>query len=44
MVVNAFCLTWNNNYFYIFPLFSLGPVLAEVNRDKIEAVTDLPDW
>ena len=45
MAFNAFSLTWNNNYFYMFPLFSLeGRVLAKVNRDKTEAVIVVPDW
>ena len=44
MAVNAFCLIWNNNYFYDLPLFSLGPVLAKVNRDMTEAVIVVPDW
>ena len=44
MAVNAFCLIWDNNYFYNLPLFSLSPVLAKVNRDKIKAVTVIPVW
>ena len=44
MAVNAFCLIWNNNYFYNLPPFSLGPVLAKVNRDMTEAVIVVPDW
>ena len=43
MAVNAFCLIWNNNYFYNLPSFSLGSVLAKVNMDKTEAVTVVPD-
>ena len=43
MAVNFFCLIWNNNYFYDLPLFSLGPVLAKVNRDMTEAVIVVPD-
>ena len=32
MAINAFCLTWNNNYFYMFPPFSLvGQVLAKIH-------------
>ena len=39
MAVNASCFTWNNNYFYMFPHFSLvGRVLAKMNRDKTKAV------
>ena len=45
MAVNAFSLTWNDNYFYMFPCFSLaGQVLAKVNRDKTKAVIVVPDW
>ena len=45
MAVNAFSLNWNNNYFYMFPPFSLvGRVLAKINRDKTEAVIVVPDW
>ena len=45
MAVNAFSLTWNNNYFYMFSPFSLaGHVLAKVNRDKAKAVIVVPDW
>ena len=45
MAVNAFSLTWNINYFYVFPPFSLvSRVLAKVNRDKTEAVIVVPDW
>ena len=44
MTVNAFCITWNNNYFNILPPFSLGPVLAKVNRVKTEAVIMVPHW
>ena len=43
MAVNVFSLTWNNNYFYMFPSFSLvGRVLAKVNRDKTKAITVVP--
>ena len=45
MAVNAFYLTWNNNYFCMFPPFSLvGRVSAKVNRDKTEEVISVPDW
>ena len=44
MAVNAFCLIWNNNYFYNLPPFSLGPVLAKVNREMTETVIVVPDW
>ena len=45
MAVNAFPLTWSNNYFHMFPPFSLvGRVLAKVNRDKTEAVVVVPNW
>ena len=45
MAVNAFSFNWNNNYFYMFPPFSLvGRVLAKINRDKTEAVIVVPDW
>ena len=45
MVVNGLPLTWNNNYFYMFPPFShVGRVLAKVNRDKTETVIVVPDW
>ena len=45
MAVNDFSLTWNNNYFYMFPPFCLvGRVLAKVNKDKIEAVIVVNDW
>ena len=45
MAVNAFSLTWNNIFFYMFPLFSLvGRVLAKVIRDKTDAVIVVPDW
>ena len=43
--VNAFFLTWNNNYFYMFPPFSLaGRVSAKVNKDKTKGVILVPDW
>ena len=45
LAVNAFSLTLNNNYFYMFPPFSLvDQVLAKVNRDNTEAVLVVPDW
>ena len=44
MAVNAFCLIWNNKYFYDLPPFSLGPVLAKVNREMTETVIVVPDW
>ena len=44
MAVYAFCRIWDNNYFYNLPLFSLGPLLAKVNRDKTKAVIVVPDW
>ena len=44
MAVNAFCLIWNNKYFYDLPPFSLGPVLAKVNRVMTEAVIVVLDW
>ena len=44
MAVNAFCLFWNNNYFYILQPFVLGPVLAKVNRDNTKAAIMVPDW
>ena len=45
MAINAFSLSWNNNYFYMFPPFSLvGRVLANINRDKTNAVIVVPDW
>ena len=35
MAVNAFSLTWNNKFFYMFPPFSLvGQVLAKVIGTK----------
>ena len=44
MAINAFCLTWNNNYFYMFPPFSLvGQVLAKIHRDKANAGIVIPD-
>ena len=43
--VNAFFLTWNNNYFYMFPPFSFaGRVSAKVNKDKTKGVILVPDW
>ena len=40
MEVNNFSLTWTNKFLYMFPTFSLvGCVLAKVNRDKTDAVT-----
>ena len=45
MAVNVFSLTWNNNYFYMFPYFSLaGRTLSKVNRGNTEAVIVAPDW
>ena len=45
MAVNAILLTWNNNFFYMSPPFSLASrVLAKVNRGKTEAIIVLPDW
>ena len=44
MAVYAFCRIWDNNYFYNLPPFSLGPLLAKVNRDKTKAVIVVPDW
>ena len=46
MTFNAFPLTWNNNYFYTFPPFSLvGQVLVRgAKSDKTEAVAVIPDW
>ena len=45
MAINAFSLTWNNNYFHMFPPFSLvGRVLAKIHRDKTNAVIVVPDW
>ena len=45
MAVNAFSLTWNNNYFYMLPPFSLvDRVLAKVKRVKTKAVIVVPDW
>ena len=45
MAINAFSLTWNNNYFYMFPPFCLvGRVLAKIHRDKTNAVIVVPDW
>ena len=45
MAMNAFSLTWNNNYFYMFPPFSLvGRVLAKIQRDKTNAEIVAPDW
>ena len=45
MAVNAFSLTWNNKFFYMFPPFSLvDQVLANVIRDKTDAVIVVPDW
>ena len=45
MVINAFSLTWKNNYFYTLPPFRfVGRVLAKVNRDKADAIIVVPDW
>ena len=45
MAINAFSLTWNNNYFYMFPPFSLvGRVLAKIHRDETKTVIVVPDW
>ena len=45
MAINAFPLTWNNNYFYMFSPFSLvGRVLAKIHRVKTNAVIVVPDW
>ena len=45
MAVNDFSLTWNNNYFSMFPSFSLvGRVLVKIHRDKSNAATVVPDW
>ena len=45
MAINAFSLICNNNYFDIFPPFSLvGRVLAKIHRDKKNAVIVVPDW
>ena len=44
MAINAFSLTCNNNYFYMFSPFSLvGRVLAKIHRDKTNAVIFVPD-
>ena len=45
MAIDAFSLTWNNNFFYIFPPFSLvGLILANIQRNKTNVVTVVPDW
>ena len=45
MAINAFPLTWNNNYFYMFSPFSLvDRVLAKIHREKTNAVIVVPDW
>ena len=45
MAINTFSLTSNNDYFYMFPPFSLvGRVLAKIQRDKTNAVILVPDW
>ena len=45
MAINAFFLTWNNNYFYVFSPFSfVGRVLAKIYRDKTNSVMAIPDW
>ena len=45
MAVNAFSLTWNNKFFYMFPPFSLvGRVIAKVIRDKTDAVLVVLVW
>ena len=44
MAVNAFLLTWNHKFVYMFPPFSLvGQVLAKVIRGKT-AVIVMPNW
>ena len=43
MAVNAFSLTWNNNFFLCSHSL-VGRVLAKVNRDKTDAVIVVPDW
>ena len=45
IAINAFSLTWNNNYFQMFAPFSLvSRVLAKIHRDKTNAVIVVPDW
>ena len=45
IAINASSLTWNNNYFYMFPPFSLvGRVLAKIHRNKTISVIVVPDW
>ena len=45
MAINAFSLTWNNNYFDMFPPFSLvGRVLAKIHRGETNTVIVVPDW
>ena len=44
MAINALSSTWNSNYFYMFPPFSLvGPISPKILRDRTNAVIVAPD-
>jgi hypothetical protein len=44
-IVDAFSVSWANEYFYAFPPFSLIPkCLEKISRDQAEGVLLLPAW
>jgi len=43
--IDAFSLTWNRKFFYIFPPFSVvGRVLKKILKDQTKAILVLPHW
>lgn len=43
--IDAFSLTWKNEYFFIFPPFSLIPrILQKITEDKSKAILIAPIW
>ena len=43
--IDAFSLTWNNDYYFIFPPFSLLPrILQKIEEDETSAVLIAPLW
>lgn len=45
VVIDAFSCDWKNEFFYIFPPFSLiGKVLQKLERDKSQAIIVTPVW
>lgn len=45
LAIDAFTMEWKENFFYIFPPFSvIGRVLAKVQLDRTKCILITPDW